>query len=392
MSHSWIDDELEHIRQAGLLRRKTVCQSLGQGKIARQGQTLLDFSANDYLGLANDPRVIEAGCQAAHESGLGARASQLISGYSPWHEKLTAKLAQFEQTDNALLFPSGYTANLGTIAAVAGPEDVIFSDRFNHACLIDGCRLANSRFRIYRSQDLEHLESMLQKEIGFRRRFIITDAVFSMDGTIAPLKELCDLAERYDAIMIVDEAHGTGVLGEHGRGACEAAGVQHRVPIRIGTLSKALGTQGGFVTGTHALIEFLWNKARTQMFSTGLSPVLCAGAAAAIDIVTTEPQRRVHLKALCQTLHQALPNVSLDLAPSPDVPILPVILQDNDKTILVAQELEKQGFLVGAIRPPTVPQGTARLRISLSAVHTLDQIKSLTTAINTLSMEAAAQS
>lgn len=378
---SWIADDLNELASQGLLRRRRVTKILGNGRCEVDGREVVDFASNDYLNLAGDPRLIEAATQALQSGGVGAKASPLVCGRTQWHEQLEASLARFEDQPDAMLFPTGMAANMGTIAALCGPGDLILCDRFNHASLVDGCRLSQARFRVYRHDDLSTLEHELTKDALSRRRWIVTDSVFSMDGDIAPLSDLCDIAERCGADLIVDEAHATGVLGEQGRGACEALGVEDRVAVRIGTLSKAIGTQGGFVTGPSELIDFLWNKARTQVYSTALSPAICAAATAAIDIIAEEPERRSRLAAASQFLRQQLRAVGIEPAPTSASPIVPVILGDADAAVAVAARLEQRGFLVGAIRPPTVPRETARLRIVVTSAHQDEDLARLAQAI-----------
>lgn len=372
-----LQEELDGLRAAGLLRRRREVVSLGDGWCRVEGRRLRNFAANDYLNLAHDPRVVAAARAALDECGAGAGASALVTGRSAWHVRLEERLAAFEGREAALLFPSGYAANVGTIPALARPQDVVFCDRLNHASLIDGCRLSGARFRVYRHDQLDRLERELGKAAGHRRRWIVTDSVFSMDGHLAPLPALCDLAERFDAGLIVDEAHATGVLGTDGRGAAELLGVEDRVTVRIGTLSKAVGSLGGFVAGPRPLIDWLVNAARTQIFSTALPPSACAAALTALEIIQREPLRRQHLLARSEHLRQQLTAQGSPLPAGGCGPILPVILGDADRTVAAAARLEAAGLLVPAIRPPTVPSGTSRLRISLSAVHTEEDIDAL---------------
>lgn len=335
------------------------------GECEIDGRPLSNFASNDYLGLAADPRLADAAKGALSEAGVGARASALVTGRTEWHARLEQALARFEGQEAAMLFPTGYAANVGTIAALIEDDDVVFCDRLNHASLIDGCRLSGAKLRVFRHSELETLERELQKAGGFRRRLIVTDAVFSMDGDVAPLCELCDLAERFDADVLVDEAHGTGVFGERGRGVCEQLSVENRVAVRVGTLSKAVGTLGGFVAGPQTLIDWLWNKARPQVFSTALPPAICAAATAAIEIIQDEPELRVHLWRNCEFVRREL----VAWCGNSVGPIIPIVLGDPDRVIAAQRKLEERGCLVAAIRPPTVPQGTSRLRISLSAAH-----------------------
>lgn len=368
-SSAWITAALEQLAAEGLLRRRRVTRLLPHGRCEVGSRRVIDFASNDYLNLARDPRVVAAAAEALSISGIGARASALVCGRTQWHEQLEHRIASFEGRAEALLFPTGMAANMGTIAALCGTDDLILCDRFNHASLVDGCRLSQAKVRVYRHDDLATLEREFAKGDATRRRWIVTDSVFSMDGDLAPLPELCDIAERCDAALIVDEAHGTGVFGEHGRGACEALGVEDRVLVRIGTLSKAIGAQGGFVSGSADLISLLWNRARSQVYSTALSPVVCAAATAAIEIIAAEPDRRARLLAASQFFRDQLQSAGISTIEGSTGPIVPVVLHDPHAAMALAARLEERGFLVGAIRPPTVPHGTSRLRIVVTAAH-----------------------
>lgn len=376
-SLSWVAEALGERRQQQLLRARRCVTPLPDGWCEVDGRQLRNFASNDYLNLAQDPRLIEAARTALSTGGVGAKASALVSGRTPWHAQLEHVLAAFEHQEAAVVFPTGYAANVGTLTALIGREDVVFCDRLNHASLIDGCRLSQARMRVYRHDALRKLEDHLQSATGFRRRYIVTDTVFSMDGDIAPLAALCDLADRHEAILIVDEAHGTGVFGEMGRGVCEACGIEDRVPVRIGTLSKAVGSAGGFVSGAQSLVDYLWNEARTQVFSTASPPPICAASSAAIEIIQTEPQRRIHLHALGEQFLRALQESSIRVPTGVTGPIVPIILNDPEAAVAVAGTLAERGFLVAAIRPPTVPAGTSRLRITLTAGHDEQAVTSL---------------
>ncbi len=380
----WIDDELAALEREGLRRQRREVTSLIDGRCRIDGREILNFSANDYLNLAHDPRLIEAARAVLDQAGTGASASALISGRTPWHVALEDRLARFEGQQAAVLFPTGFAANVGTICALAGSDDTIFSDRLNHASLIDGCRLSRARVHIFRHDDLGGLEDKLKNNRATGRRLIVTDSVFSMDGDLAPLSELCALTERFDAMLIVDEAHATGVFGDGGRGVAQLQGVEHRVTVRTGTLSKAVGTLGGFVTGPPAVVNWLWNKARTQMFSTALPPALCAAATAAIDIIEAEPARRNDLLRLAATFRQQLTAAGIETLQDATGPIVPILLKTPDRALRGARQLEQEGFLVAAIRPPTVPQGTSRLRITLCSGHQLQDVERLVAALKTV--------
>ena len=381
-SHAALDDWLQlrltTLQVDGRCRDRAVTRT-GPGWCDRNGQRLLNFASNDYLGLSHDERVCEAFAQVARE-GAGSGASALVTGRSEWHERLETTIANFEGTEAAMLFPSGYAANVGTLAALLAPEDVVFSDRLNHASLIDGCRLSGAQLRVYRHDELEKLDERLGRQT-VTRRFIVTDGVFSMDGTIAPLLELCELAEKHDAILIVDEAHGTGVVGHNGRGASEFAGVENRIPVRLGTLSKAIGTLGGFVAGSQQLIDYLWNSARSQFFSTALPPAVCAAAVAAFEVLQVEPERRERVQGHARLLRELLPSDRNSQCDNPIVPIVPVVIGSESAAVTAAKRVEDDGFLVACVRPPTVPNNTSRLRVSLSADHSEDDVRRLTESI-----------
>jgi 8-amino-7-oxononanoate synthase len=377
----WLPAQLAELHEQGLARRRRSVIRFPDGWCEIDGRRLRNFASNDYLNLAHDPRLIEAARAALSTTGVGSGASALVTGRTHWHARLEERLARFERQPAAILFPTGYAANAGTIAALAGESDAVFSDRLNHASLIDGCRLSGAKLRVYRHNELERLDRELQKACDARRRLIVTDAVFSMDGHAAPLPALCDLADRHQAMLLVDEAHATGVLGEHGRGAAELLGIEDRVTVRVGTLSKALGALGGFVAGPLELIDWLWNRARTQMFSTALPPAVCAAACAALEIVESEPDRRRNLLARCDRFRRQLADAGLQTPAGGIGPIVPVLLQDPRRTVAAAARLEEQGFLVAAIRPPTVPRGTSRLRITLTAAHSDDDLAALLQAL-----------
>jgi 8-amino-7-oxononanoate synthase len=364
----WIDAEADAWSLRGLERRLVALGKATPGRVVGEGRSLRNFASNDYLGLASDVRVIEAACLAAVRYGWGAGASPLVSGWREPHEKLAASLTEFEGVEAVALFSSGYAANLGTIAALAGPGDVAYLDRLNHACLVDGVRLSRARLRVYPHADADRLDELLARDRGkFRRSLIATDGVFSMDGDLAPLRRLSEIAERYGAMLLVDEAHGTGVYGG-GRGASVHCGVADRVHVRVGTLSKALGSVGGFVAGSRRLVDWLVNRARTLVYSTGLPPSAAAAAGRALEIIQAEPDRRDRLYDLSMELRARLTDLGV-----PDIelggPIVPVIVGDPAEAVRLSARLLEAGCLVPAIRPPTVPEGTARLRISLTAAH-----------------------
>ncbi len=378
---SWLDEEAAARERAALTRRLTVFGAAVPGKLGSGGGELINFASNDYLGLAADPRVVAAAVRATEEYGWGAGASPLVCGWRTIHEELAADLARFEQTEAALLFPTGFAANLGTIAALAGPGDAVYGDRLNHACLVAGARLAGASLRVYPHNDAGRLAAILARERArFRRVLIATDGVFSMDGDLAPLADLVAIAERFEAMLLVDEAHGTGVFGPDGRGAASECGVAERVPIRVGTLSKALGSLGGFVAGSRRLIDHLLHRAPSFVYSTALPPAAAAAAREALRLVQEEPWRRQHARRLGDQVRAGLVAAGFTVCAATG-PIVPVVLGDPARALDVASQLRERGFLVPAIRPPTVPKGTSRLRISVSAAHTEDEIAALVAAV-----------
>ena len=375
MSLDWLRHELQQLDEAGLRRPQRQVR-LASRHITIDGTEFVDFGSNDYLGLARHPNVVSAAARALPDSGVGARSSALINGRSVWHNELEKHLADFEGAEAALLFPSGYAANVGVVSSLAGRGDLICSDRQNHASLIDGCRLSRAMIRLFDRSNLTELASILANSAA-QRKFIVTDSVFSMDGEIAPLESLCDLAEQHGATLIVDEAHGTGIFGQRGSGVCELLELEQRIPVRLGTLSKSIGALGGFVVGSRELVDFLWHRARTQFFSTALPPAICAAASSALNLIATDSERRLRLRQMALDLKQKLVARGLRVTSDDGVPIVPVIVGGPDDAVRLAERLAEAGFFVPAIRPPSVPRGTSRLRISLSANHDLVTIDRL---------------
>ncbi len=377
---SWIESELGELARQGL-RRSRVVRDGGQLPIVTlDGRELVSFGSNDYLGLAADPRLAAAASEASAREGWGSGASPLICGYSRAHQALERRLAEFEGTEAALLFSSGFAANVGAISALAGPGDLVLADRKNHASLLDGCRLSRADVRVFPHGDCRELRRLLDRPARHRRRLIATDGLFSMDGDLAPLAELADLAARYGAMLLVDEAHATGVFGPGGRGVAEHLGLEGRVDVRVGTLSKALGSVGGFVAGSRSLIEWLVNRARPYVFSTAPPPAVAAAARAAIDIVEREPERRAGLIARAAALRDALAARGLVVGPSQSQ-IIPIVVGQPEAALEIAARLRERGCFVPAIRPPTVPEGESCLRISLTAAHTPEMIEGLLAAL-----------
>ena len=372
----FITKELETLRRQGLHREFKTLDGATDRLVMLYGTTFLCFSSNNYLGLANDPRLVAAAKDALDEYGVGAGASRLVSGNQRVHRDLEKRLAEFKGTEAAIVFPTGYMANVGTIAALVGEGDAVLVDRLDHASIIDGARLSKAKLLVYSHCDLGSLEQALAQARGYRRRLVVTDTVFSMDGDLAPLHEIALLAKRYDAMVMADDAHGTGVLGEHGRGALEHAGCEGEIEVVMGTLSKAIGCLGGFVVGERRLIDYLRNTARSFIYTTALAPAMCAAAIAALDLIEREPERRA---ALCENVAAFKAGLrtkghETDHSPSP---IVPIILGEPARAMEKSRELYANHIFVPAIRPPTVPKGTSRLRVSLMAGHTRDDIERL---------------
>ncbi len=374
---AWMDDDLEERRQRGLYRVRRRLQSVQGARVHLRGRELINFSSNDYLALAGDARLARAAAAAARRYGCGAGASPLVSGYSPSLRSLERALAEWEEAEAALVFSSGYTANLALISSLAGPADALFSDALNHASLIDGCRLSRAAVHVYRHNDVDHLADLLRKKgRNARRRVIVSDTVFSMDGDVARLAELVEIAERFDCLLVIDEAHATGVLGEHGRGVTDSLKPGSWSPervLKVGTLSKALGTQGGFICGSRRLIEWLINHARPYIFSTALAPPIAAVARRAVAIVREEPERRRQVLALAERLRQELRKSGGNVGDS-CCQIVPLIVGEAREAVTLSRRLEEQGLLIPAIRPPSVPEGSARLRLCVNAAHTEEEV------------------
>jgi 8-amino-7-oxononanoate synthase len=371
-------DELETLQAAGLRRTLRAVQQRRAGTVLLHGERIADFASNDYLGLASDHRVARAAMAVLQAEGTGAGAARLISGHHPIHETLERALAAFKRTDRALLFPSGYMANIGAIPALVGPDDVIYADALNHASLIDGCRLSKATLRVFPHCDPASLDAMLRDDAGrFRRALIVVEGIFSMDGDLFPLDALVEIAARHGAWTYVDDAHGTGVLGATGAGTVELFGVTDRIDVLVGTLGKALGTSGAYVAGSLDLIEYLTTRARSFIFTTGTPPALAAATLEALRIASVEPWRREAVRARARQLRDRLRHAGREAHGTDDGHIVPVLVGDAMRTMAIAADMRRRGFLVGGVRPPTVPAGTSRLRISLSAVHPPELVDAL---------------
>lgn len=378
-----LEENLEQRRQAHLYRRREVLTTAQGVEVAIDGKRLLAFCSNDYLGLANHPDVARALQDGARRYGVGAGASHLVSGHGAAHHALEEELAEFVGAERALLFSTGYMANLGAVSALVSRHGTIFEDRQNHASLIDAARLARAEVVRYSHADAGKLAALMADKS--RPVLITTDAVFSMDGDTAPLAALTALAAKHDARLLADDAHGLGVLGANGRGSFEAQDVALEPPaILMGTLGKALGTFGAFVAGEEALIETLIQQARTYIYTTALPPAMAEATRAALKLVRTEPWRRTQLQALVAHFRAGAAQIDLRLAPS-ETPIQPVILGEADTALAASRALRERGIWVPAIRPPTVPVGSARLRITFSAAHSFEHVDRLLDALGAIS-------
>lgn len=365
--------DIQQLARDHLLRELTVLDSPSGPLMSWEGQSTLLFASNDYLGLANHPQLKHAALKAIEQFGVGAGASRLISGTLTPHHDLELALAEFTNTEAALTFSSGYATNLGVIPYLAKTDGVIFADRLCHASLIDACRLSRATLRVFRHNDVDHLHSLLTKRPPKQPTLLITEGVFSMDGDLAPLPELVRLAEKFDAFLLVDDAHGTGVMGPTGRGTIEHLGVESANVYHMGTLSKALGTSGGFMTGTKAFIAYLVNTSRSFIYSTAPPPAMAAAAQTAIHLIQQEPERRARLWQNREHMYQRLLAMGCHMTKT-ESPILPIIVNDPALAVEMSRSLKKQGIFIPAIRPPTVPKGTSRLRITVTAEHTSEQI------------------
>ncbi len=367
--------ELSQLEEKHLLRRLLVVDSYRGPRITVDNRDMLLLCSNDYLGLANHPALCQAAARAMEQYGFGAGASRLISGTSALHQALENRIALFKGTEAALVFNSGYAANTGIIPAIAGEGDLVLSDSLNHASIIDGCRLSRAEVKVYRHKDMGQIEIFLKQGPGAKRKLIVTDGVFSMDGDIAPLPDLVYLSEKYNALLMVDDAHATGVLGKTGKGTVEHFGLSGRVPIQMGTLGKAFGSFGAYVAGSRGLIDFLINCSRSFIYSTALPASVCAASLAAIDLVEQGPERRESLWNNRDHFVNGLKSIGVNTGDS-ETPIIPVIVGDSGRALKAAEKLFEYGVYANAIRPPTVPINAARIRTTVTAAHTQDDIDS----------------
>ncbi len=373
-NYDWFDTEREALEQAGLRRHLRTVMSAPTGTINLDARDVVLLGSNNYLGLSTHPKVIGAAVEATQVFGTGASGSRLISGNSELYATLETNLAKAKGTEAALVFSSGYAVNTSVIPVLAGEADLILSDALNHASIIDGCRLSRATKKVYHHCDVEHLKTLLSESHTFRRRLIVTDGVFSMDGDIAPLPDICALAAEYAAMVLVDDAHGFGVLGKNGSGTVAHFGLERTNIIQMGTLSKAVGALGGYIAGSRALIELLINKARAFIFTTGLPPATLAAATAALDVIRASPELQQRLFSNARCLKTALTDLGYTLLPS-ETQILPVVLGSPQRTTGIADALFAEGVFAPAIRPPAVPPDTSRLRLTVMATHTEAEIQ-----------------
>ena len=376
MSFDQLRDELTARKDQSLYRQRRMLESPQAPEVQVDGQNYLAFCSNDYLGLANHPDVIKALKEGADRYGVGGGASHLVNGHSQAHHELEEALAEFTGRPRALLFSTGYMANLGAVNALLDKRDAVFEDRINHASLLDAGLLSGARFQRYLHNDAQSLEQKLTRSEA-RRKLVVTDGVFSMDGDIAELPEICQTAQQHDAWVMVDDAHGFGCVGKGGRGCVEHFGLgQDDVQVLVGTLGKAFGTSGAFVAGSEELIETLVQHARTYIYTTSMPPAVAMATLTSLKILRDEEWRREKLAALIKQFRDGCEQLGLELMDSP-TPIQPIMVGDSAEAMRMSAAIEAEGIFIGAIRPPTVPQGSARLRVTFSASHTEAQVTRL---------------
>ncbi|HLB25964.1 MAG TPA: 8-amino-7-oxononanoate synthase [Nitrospirota bacterium] len=376
------EQELGSLKELGLLRELRTAVRVDGVRAVIEGRGCVLFCTNDYLGLASHPAVAAA-ARASMDRIFGAGSAPLIAGRTPYHDRLEKDVASFKGAEAALLFGSGYLANVGLIPAVACEGDVIMSDSLNHASVIDGCRLSRADIKIYPHCDVQRLERLLKCAGNYRRRVIVTEGVFGMDGDVAPLPEIAALARQYDALLVVDEAHSTGVLGRSGRGTFEHFGTDAHGAIQMGTLGKAVGSYGAFVAAGAGTVSWLVNSARSFMFSTALPPAVCASASAGLRVIRDEPPLRARLHENAEALRAGLNSLGYKVSGA-GTPIIPIFIGGADDAVKKSARLFELGFFAPAIRPPTVPEGESRIRFTVSALHAREDIEALLYAMGKL--------
>ncbi len=369
----FLAEALTDLEAQGLKRKLRQVQGAQGHEIIIDGKKVLNFCSNNYLGLADDARLKQAAIDCIMKEGLGSGASRLVCGNMAAHSELEQRIAKFKAVESCLVFSSGYMANVGIISSLFDREDIIFSDKFNHASIVDGIVLSQAQFKRYPHKDMGILEDWLQRAKDFRKRAIITDSVFSMDGDIAPLKEIVAIAKKYKAMVMVDDAHGFGILGKTGKGAVEHFDLMGKIDVQMGTLSKAAGSFGAYCCGSRKLIEFLINRARSFIYTTGMPPAVAAASLAAVEIIEQEPERRARLWGHARKMLNGLKKMGFDTLQS-ETPIIPVLVKDSISALEFSRKLFEAGIFVQAIRPPTVPVHTARLRVTVMATHTTEDI------------------
>ncbi len=367
MDLSFLTREISDLKEKGRYRQLRRMSTPQEAEITIEGKRLLNFSSNNYLGLANHPEIVQALTEYAHRYGVGSGASRLINGHTEVHAALEETLARFKGTEACLTFSSGYLANLGILGTLGGPDVTIFSDELNHASIVDGCRLSRARVEVYRHADPGHLEDLL-KDSRTKRRIIVTDGVFSMDGDIAPLPDLTELKERHGAMLIVDDAHATGVLPPQGRGSADYFGLAGKIEIQMGTFSKALGTYGAYLCGSRELVDYFINKCRTFIFNTGLPPAIAGATIRSLTWLAHHPERLASLLQNEEIFRREMEARGRKI--SSVTPIMPVLVGKDPDTMAVSRRLYDRGFFIQGIRPPSVPEGKGRLRLTLMATHT----------------------
>ncbi|RMG60623.1 MAG: 8-amino-7-oxononanoate synthase [Deltaproteobacteria bacterium] len=366
-----MEEELALLREKGRYRFLRDLETPQGVEIVVDGKRYLNFSSNDYLGLASSGFLTGAAGELAKRWGVGAGASRLICGNMEVHRELEVEMARFKGTEECLVFSTGYMANLGIVSTLGTPETTVFSDELNHASIIDGCRMSRAKVLVYRHRDVDHLEDLLKKDEN-PRKVIITDGVFSMDGDIAPLPELCELKEKYGAFLVVDDAHATGVIGTGGRGTASHFGVTERVDIHMGTFSKALGTCGAYICTSRLVRDYFVNRCRPFIFNTGLPPLIAALTLVSLRHLMKHPDLPSRLREKVHLFSSVMGEEGYPL--SSETPILPVIVGGDRETVAVSRRLMEEGFFVYGVRPPTVPEGTGRLRVTVTAAHEEEQI------------------
>ncbi len=370
----FLKERLEFLKKAGLYRALRPLGGPQSATAVIDGKRVLQLSSNNYLGLANHPRLKTAAKEAIEKYGSGSGASRLVCGNLELNEKLEDRIARLKKKESALLFNTGYMANIGILSALMGEGDVIFSDEFNHASIIDGCMMSKAQIKVYPHKNMDVLEDLLKESKQFKHRLIVTDGIFSVDGDILPLPDLVSLAKRYECILMVDDAHATGVLGANGGGTGEYFSLEDEIDISMGTLGKALGGFGAFVAGSYELREFLINRARPFIFTTGLPPAVIASGIAALELLEEEPEIRVRLWENVGFFRKKIKELGFDTLNS-ETQIIPVLVGDASLTMQMGEMLLEEGVFIQGIRPPTVPQDSSRLRITIMATHTRKELE-----------------